>query len=78
MGSLSDIRQTAQCLLAEQPDPVVRFLLLRDVLLRPANDPELALAAEQRDASEQVRALYREQWQDGGWGRLHSQDYAGM
>ncbi len=78
MGRLSDIRQTAQRILAEQPDPVVRFLLLRDVLHRPANDPELSLAAQQRDASDQVRALHREQWQDGGWGRLHSQDYAGM
>lgn len=78
MGRLNEIRQTAERILAQQPDPVVRFRLLRDVLCRPAGDPQLLLAAEQRDASCQVRALLDEQWQDGSWGRLHTQDYAGM
>jgi hypothetical protein len=71
-----EIYKTAERILAQQPDPVVRFRLLQDVLHRPAGDQQLALAADQRDASHQVQQLQDEQWQDGSWGRLHTQDHA--
>lgn len=61
-------------ILSQDPDPVVRLRLLRDVLCVPGDVPELAQARQALDTSRWVRELAREQWDDGSWGRLHSQD----
>ncbi|MEA3336611.1 MAG: hypothetical protein U9R25_11920 [Chloroflexota bacterium] len=63
----------ANDLLGQNPGPVVRYRLLRDVLQRPAHDPELARAKAALDESHGVRELAAEQWPDGSWGAFHSQ-----
>jgi hypothetical protein len=68
----------AQHLLGLHADPVVRFRLLRDVLARPHWDAELRLAYEGLQRSRWVQQLAQEQWSDGSWGPLHTQDYAAM
>ena len=69
------IRETAERILAEAPDPVVRYRLLRDVLKRPPDDAELAAAHEALLESRWVKELAEAQWQDGSWGRMHTRDY---
>lgn len=61
-------------MLEQDPGPVVRYRLLRDVLCRPADDPELVQTKARLDESHCVRELATEQWPDGGWGAFHSQD----
>lgn len=78
MCNVSDQPQLCELaaqLLARDPDPVVRFRLLRDVLQRPGDDPERMQARKALDTSYWVQQLANEQWDDGSWGSLHSQDY---
>lgn len=70
------IHETAERILARDPDPVVRFRLLRDVLRRPIEDHELMQARQNLAHSRWVQELEREQRDDGSWGRLHSKDYS--
>jgi len=74
MDNLHDIIESAEAILAEKPDPVVRFLLLKNVLRRPLNDTELVEAREDLSKNRWVQLLEREQWEDGIWGRLHTKD----
>ena len=69
---VSDLEDAAGRILQQGPDPVVRHLLLRDVLRRPLNDAELALAREALDDALAVRQLRAKQKSDGGWGAFHS------
>jgi len=71
---LAVIEELAGKILMEDPDPVVRFLLLRDVLKRPPHDQELVLVRRELSENRWVQLLEQEQWEDGSWGRLHSQD----
>jgi hypothetical protein len=66
------IEQIAADVLAQNPGPVVRHRLLRDVLRLPAEDAALQAAREHLDDSRCVQELAREQWSDGGWGAFHS------
>jgi hypothetical protein len=68
------IAQLAERILAEDPDPIVRFRLLRDVLRTPADSPDLALAQKALERSRWVQELAAEQRADGGWGRFHTTD----
>jgi hypothetical protein len=74
-SGLDLIQATAQRVLGQDPDPVVRWLLLRDVLRREPGDAELGRAGESLATSRWVCQLEGEQWEDGSWGRLHSMDY---
>jgi hypothetical protein len=65
------IREQAEQILAEDPDGIVRFRLLRDVLHRSSDDKELVGARKALDQSPWVRKLKREQRSDGSWGLLH-------
>lgn len=58
--------------LAQNPSPVVRLRLLRDVLRRPRGEVEVEQARANLDASRCVRELESEQRADGGWGAFHS------
>jgi hypothetical protein len=69
------VQATAQRILALDPDPVVRWLLLRDLLGGEPGNRELARAQELLLTSRWVRQLEGEQWEDGSWGRLHSMDH---
>jgi hypothetical protein len=66
------LKDTASRILAQAPEPVVRYRLLRDVLRKHADDPELEQARASLDASRCVQELAREQGADGGWGAFHS------
>ena len=66
------IETIAARLLEQEPGPVVRCRLLRDVLRRPANDTELEQAKANLVQSRRVHELADEQWKDGGWGAFHS------
>ncbi len=71
---IAAIRKVASSVLEQNPGPVVHYRLLRDVLGRPLEDPELARTKVRLDESRRVRQLAVEQWPDGGWGRFHSMD----
>ena len=62
----------ARAMLAENPDPVVRHRLLRDVLLLDPSDPQLVDARQALDTNPHVQVLATEQRADGGWGPFHS------
>jgi len=53
-------------------DPVVRFLLLRDVLALPEASPQLKAARASACTSVQVRRLQAAQLPNGSWGPFHS------
>lgn len=67
-----EIENIALRVIAQNPGPVVRVRLLRDVLSAPRGDAELKRARAHLDASRCVRALAAEQRADGGWGAFHS------
>jgi hypothetical protein len=71
---LRQIEEAAERILAGDPDPVVRFRILRDVLALPSDAPQTASARRSLKDSLWVRELETEQREDGGWGRFHSQD----
>jgi hypothetical protein len=71
-GRPEAIEAAARNILAGEPGPVVRCRLLREVLERAGDDPELLQAKAGLEASACVRELAREQRPDGGWGAFHS------
>ena len=74
MSQAKTIEQIAERILDQNPDPVVRFRLLRDVL-RAVPDADDVIRARQRMLrSRWVLQLKSEQQPDGGWGRFHSID----
>jgi hypothetical protein len=74
MTELATVHEIAEGILAQDPDPVVRFLLLRDVLRLRPDGTEVTEAQQAVLTSHWVQELEREQWSDGSWGRFHSQD----
>ena len=61
-----ELEAIAESILAEDPDPVVRYRLLREVLRCSASDGRLKTAREGLDTSRHVQLLQREQHADGG------------
>ena len=74
MVELDTIDEIAEGILARDPGTDGRIHLLRDALQRPPHSPEVVQAREDLATSRRVQELQREQWNDGSWGRLHSQD----
>jgi len=69
---IATIETIAARLLEWDAGSVVRYRLLRDVLRRPAKDPEMTQARADLAGSRCIRELADEQWEDGGWGAFHS------
>jgi hypothetical protein len=69
---IDDVETTAAKILDQAPGIVVRYRLLRDVLKRGPDCPELRQAKDDLKHSLHVQELDREQWKDGGWGAFHS------
>lgn len=69
---ISKIKEIAQQILAQNPSPVVRYRLLRDVLQESLDSSELQQARIDLALSHCIRELANEQWPDGGWGAFHS------
>ena len=65
--------EIAEGMLRRTLDPVVRFRLLRDVLERESGDPDRTEARAALETSCWVGQLAHDQWEDGSWGRLHTQ-----
>jgi phage baseplate assembly protein W len=72
--TLDDIQRSATGILETNPDGVVRYRLLREVLCEPSNNPALIQAKNAALSSKWVRQLEEAQLPDGSWGRFHSQD----
>lgn len=68
------ILKTSERLLQMDPDPVPKYLLLRDGLDLEASDEDLQKAKRALFRSRWVQQLRESQWNDGTWGRFHSQD----
>ena len=62
------VHQIAAHILDQEPDPVVRFRLLRDVLDEPQDSQAFVQARANLAASRWVQELGRGQWPDGSWG----------
>ena len=68
------IFETSERLLKMDPNPIPKFLLLRDTQDLKASDAKLQEAKRALFHSRWVQQLYESQWNDGTWGRFHSQD----
>ncbi len=69
---LSVIEHSAARILERNPGPVVRYLLLRDILMTPLDSPQLLQAKGELNHSRCIRELADEQGADGAWGAFHS------
>jgi hypothetical protein len=72
LEELETVEAVANRILREHPNPVVRFRLLRDVLMEKPSSEVLVDARAEMLKSCWVRELASEQRQDGSWGRFHS------
>jgi len=66
------IDKTAVKILDQSPGVVVRYRLLRDVLRKKSDYPELLQAKDNLNQSLYIQELENEQREDGGWGAFHS------
>lgn len=71
---LKNIEDIARDILMRKPDPVVRYRILRDILLKTPDDSILKASKQKMLQSGWVKELEKEQKIDGSWGRFHSQD----
>jgi hypothetical protein len=72
--TLADLNKAARELLAANPEAIVAYRLLREVLRVPTNDPELVQMNSTVLQNKWVQQLEDAQMPDGSWGRFHSQD----
>ncbi len=72
--TLTNLHHCADSLLSTHPDPVVKYLLTRDVLRRDPSSPEMRQLKAAAHTSRWVKQLEDSQLPDGSWGRFHSQD----
>jgi hypothetical protein len=70
----NQLNSLAQRLLEQQPNEIVRYRLLRDIIRLPAGSAELGAARRQMLTHPWVKELADEQLPDGSWGRFHSMD----
>lgn len=68
------IQQIADQICQENPDPVVRHIIIRRILDIAIDSEDSLNAQVELKKSRWVRSLENEQWNDGSWGRLHSKD----
>ncbi|MFX1285150.1 MAG: hypothetical protein ACFFB5_15950 [Promethearchaeota archaeon] len=71
-----EIQNIAERILEDSPDPAVQVRLLRDILRKNRNDPELIEAESRLEENKWVQILRNDQWEDGSWGRFHTEDTA--
>lgn len=72
--SLAELQDCALRMLKTQLDPIPQYCLLKDVLRLPADHPALTQAKISAMNTDWMRQLVQAQWEDGSWGRFHSQD----
>ena len=74
MAELDVTKEVAEKILTNNPEPVVQLRLLRDVLRRPLDSAEVMQAKLNLSSNRWVQELKHEQWNDGSWGRFHTED----
>ena len=72
--NLSEITDLGGQLLNMNPDPAPRFRIMRDVLKLPQDDALFVQAKQDMLKSKWVMELAEEQWENGSWGRFHTQN----
>ncbi len=72
--TLADLQHAASELLASNPEPILAYRLLHEVLRVPPADPELVKVKELAVKSKWLRQLEGSQLPYGSWGRFHTQD----
>jgi len=72
MVGLEEVYESAEKILLNGPDPVVRLRILRDVLQKPGDSQEVIEARRNVNHSRWVRVLTEEQWEDGSWGAVRT------
>jgi hypothetical protein len=72
--SIEDLQHSAREILATNPDAILAWRLLQDVLHLAEDNPELVATKEKALESKWVRQLEEAQLPDGSFGRFHSQD----
>ena len=70
----TDLSALAEKMLVFDPDPVPRYLILRDLLRRSPDEPGMQEAGQALSQSHWIRELENAQLPDGTWGRFHTQD----
>ena len=71
---MKTLKEITEQILAEHPDPVVYYRLLRDVLKKPRDDQDIIQANRNLNNSRWVHQLGSEQHENGSWGRFHTMD----
>lgn len=74
---LNDVEKRAELILDQQPDPLVEWKLLTDVLRLGRRSSRVRSARGNIDESRWISELASEQRSDGSWGRFHSADATG-
>jgi hypothetical protein len=69
-----EITGIANAILENNPSPVVKYRLLRDVLKLPCSSHELSAAYDDLQTSQFIQTLAQQQRPDGSWGRFHSRN----
>lgn len=68
------LHKTADVLLSRNPDPIPKYLILRDVLQLDHGNSEMRSAKKALIQCRWIKLLGDSQWEDGTWGRFHTQD----
>ncbi|MHA2247057.1 MAG: hypothetical protein ACXADY_19085 [Candidatus Hodarchaeales archaeon] len=68
------IQNIAERILEDSPDPAIQVRLFRDILGKIRNKAELIEAESRLDENKWVQILRNDQWEDGSWGRFHTED----
>ncbi|MFX0185862.1 MAG: hypothetical protein ACFE95_22490 [Candidatus Hodarchaeota archaeon] len=68
------IQNIAERILEDSPDPAIQVRLLRDILGKNRNNAELIDAESRLEENKWVQILRNDQWEDGSWGRFHTED----
>ncbi len=71
---LTDILKTAELILSQNPEPVIQYLLYRDIFKFSINSSEIIDSKRELNNNHWVKVLSKEQQEDGSWGPLYSQD----
>lgn len=74
MKGIQAIKEIGNKILMMNPDQVVRFLLLRDVIKVSVEERRFNDAKKALNDSFPVKELEKEQWSDGSWGAFHSRN----
>jgi hypothetical protein len=71
---MSDIQWMTDYLYEHIKDPVPQYIFQKEILKAPVTSPDFLNAYDAMRQSKWYSELADEQWEDGSWGRFHTQD----